>query len=78
MERKQRIRDVRRAARVLNTAECVGVSTRLVNYVIAGDKTNHEIMECYLTLESLENQLLKGVKELLPFNKDYSKKAENV
>ena len=78
MERKERIRDVRRAARVLNLAELAGVSTRQVRYVLDGVKTNHAIIEGYLMLERLDNQVLQAVKELVPFDRDYSKMAENV
>ena len=66
--RNQRKRDVKNAANIKDTAEVVGVSTRQVQRVLAGEQENPNVINVYMILEEGKNTLLKAVKELVPFN----------
>ncbi len=66
MENK-RNRDTINAARVIKTAECVGVSPRYVNYVINGERNNETVLSAFEMIAKGENKLLDEVKKLVPF-----------
>jgi len=61
-------RDTFKAALVKKTAAAAGVSQRMVRYVIDGERTNPQILDFYMRLQDKENELLKEVKKLVPFN----------
>lgn len=60
-------RDAINAARVIKTAECVGVSTSLVQKVIRGDRNNDKVLSVFMEIQEGENALLEQVKKLVPF-----------
>lgn len=64
-----RNRDTINAARVIKTAECVGVSERYVNYVINGERNNDMVLSVFMEIQEGENKLLEEVKKLVPFIK---------
>jgi hypothetical protein len=66
MENK-RNRDPINYARVIKTAECVGVSTSLVTKVINGERNNDKVLSTFMELQEGENALLDAVKKLVPF-----------
>jgi precorrin-6B methylase 2 len=67
MEKKDK-RDTYRAALVLRTAEITGFSERYVRYVIGGGRENETVMATYMELLEGSNELVKRVRELVPFN----------
>ena len=60
-------RDAATAARVKKVADIHKVSTRLVYYVIDGERENEAIMTTYMEFVEGENRLLEEVKKLVPF-----------
>ena len=66
--KNQNKKDVRRAATVKDTAEVIGVSTRQVQRVLAGDQDNEQIVSVFMELTERKNLLIEEVKQLIPFN----------
>ncbi|MCX6210085.1 MAG: hypothetical protein NTZ59_11480 [Bacteroidetes bacterium] len=60
-------RDAINAARVIKTAECVGVSTNLVQKVIRGERNNDKVLGVFMEIQEGENKLLEEVKKIVPF-----------
>lgn len=68
MIEKRKQRNALEAARIQRTSEITGVSVRMVQMVVKGDRKNEEVFTTYMTLYEGENELVKAVKELIPFN----------
>lgn len=62
VSRLQSKRDARRAAKVINTADIAGVSTRQVQRVLAGDQDNDKILGIYMELDEREAAMLEEVR----------------
>lgn len=62
-------RDIKRRARIKNTAELTGVSERTVERTLAGEgkKTNEKVMTVYMELKEGETRLIQEVQKLVPF-----------
>jgi DNA-binding LacI/PurR family transcriptional regulator len=67
MMKNQNKKDVRRAATIKDTADVVGVSTRQVQRVLAGDQENEKVVAVYMEISERKNELLEQVKMLVPF-----------
>jgi hypothetical protein len=70
---KPKTRDSLNAALVDKTVELTGVSKRHVYLVMSGDRYNPTVLNTYMELlegvnQVFENQMLKAVNELVPFN----------
>ena len=61
-------RDARRAANIIDTSEVVGVSTRQVQRVLAGDQENENVLTVFMELSERKNLLIEEVKKLILFN----------
>ena len=49
-------------------ADKYGCSTRYVQLVISGERTNEEIFNDYMKYKEEHNLLLKSVKQVMPFD----------
>lgn len=65
--KNNRKRDTRRAARVLDTAEVLGVSPSLVQKVLRTERDNEKVVAVHMELTERHNLLLEEVKKLVPF-----------
>ena len=65
MENK-RIRDAVNKAKVIWTAECVGVSTNYVEKVIRGDRCNERVLGTFMEIQERIPTLLEAVKKIAP------------
>lgn len=63
----QRKRDTKRAATIIETAELTGVSTRSVQRVLNAEQENEKVLSIFMTITEEKRDLLKRVKELVPF-----------
>lgn len=72
---KQRKKDAIHTARVQKTAKLCGVSTSLVYKVLSADRDNELVVSVFMTLKEketeAENQLLKEIEKLVPFDMLY-------
>ena len=59
-------RNIERAALIQKTADITGVSVRHVRRVLESEKKNETIVEVYMTLSELSNQLVDEVKRIVP------------
>lgn len=74
----KRKRDIKRAATILETAECLGLSTSTVQKVLRTDRNNEHVLSVYMELTQrkqivleevkAKNELVKAVEKLIPFN----------
>ena len=67
MEKPNR-RDPAVTYRVKLTAELTGLTPNAIYKIIRGDRNNESVFETYMEIQERQNELLKAVKNLVPFN----------
>ena len=67
MEKKIK-RDAFRASLVQKTAQITGLKENYIRKVLRSDRENETVMSVYMALLEGSNELVKQVKELVPFD----------
>lgn len=60
-------RNIKRAALIQETADITGVSVRSVRRVLENERKNETVVAVYMTLLEGTNNLVKEVRQLVPF-----------
>ncbi len=65
---KTKKRNTLQAAMVQRVADICKLTPRQVRRVIKGDSKNEDVLRIYMELQEGENELIKHIKEIIPFN----------